>query len=63
LWCSSPKVPEIEQMLSAGAAAHNILLASNALGFGSIRLTGANAYHPFVCDKLILADNERLYFL
>ncbi|MDH3636138.1 MAG: nitroreductase [Gammaproteobacteria bacterium] len=56
----SPKVPEIEQMLSAGAAAHNILLASKALGFGSIWLTGANAYDPFVCDELGLAENERI---
>ena len=48
----SPKIPEIEQMLSAGAAAHNILLASNALGFGSIWLTGANAYDALVCGEL-----------
>jgi len=56
----SPKIPEIEQMLSAGAAAHNILLASNALGFGSIWLTGANAYDPFVCKQLGLDDHERI---
>jgi nitroreductase len=54
------KVPEIEQLLSAGAAAHGILLASNALGFGSIWLTGANAYDPFVRGKLGLAENERI---
>lgn len=56
----SPKIPEIEQILSAGAAAHNILLASNALGFGSIWLTGANAYDPYVCEALGLAENERI---
>lgn len=56
----SPKIPEIEQMLSAGAAAHNVLLASNALGFGSIWLTGANAHDPGVCTELGLADNERI---
>ena len=56
----SPKIPEIEQMLSAGAAAHNILLASNALGFGSIWLTGANAYDPFVCKQLGLGEHERI---
>ena len=56
----SPKIPEIEQLLSAGAAAHNILLASNALGFGSIWLTGANAYDPFVCEQLGLTENERI---
>ncbi len=56
----NPKVPEIEQLHSAGAAAHNILLAANALGFGSIWLTGDNAYDPFVRDELGLAGNERI---
>jgi nitroreductase len=56
----SPKIPQIEQMLSAGAAAHNVLLASNALGFGSIWLTGANAHDPYVRTELGLADNERI---
>jgi len=56
----SPKIPEIEQILSAGAAAHNILLASNALGFGSIWLTGANAYDEYVFEQLGLAENERI---
>ena len=54
------KIPEIEQMLSAGAAAHNILLASNALGFGSVWLTGANAYDSYIHGELELADNERI---
>jgi nitroreductase len=56
----SPKIPQIEQMLSAGAAAHNVLLAANALGFGSIWLTGANAYDEYVRGELGLADNERI---
>ena len=56
----SPKIPKIEQMLSAGAAAHNLLLASTALGFGSIWLTGDNAYDPTVFDALGLADNEKI---
>jgi len=56
----SPKIPKIEQMLSAGAAAHNLLLASTALGFGSIWLTGDNAYDPLVFDALGLADNEKI---
>jgi nitroreductase len=56
----SEKIPEIEQMLSAGAAAHNVLLASNALGYGSIWLTGANAYDDYVRSKLGLAENERI---
>jgi len=56
----SPKIPEIEQLLSAGAAAHNVLLAANALGFGSIWLTGANAYDPYVFGELGLEENERI---
>ena len=56
----SEKIPEIEQMLSAGAAAHGLLLAANALGFGSIWLTGANAYDPYVRNELGLAENERI---
>ena len=56
----NPKVPEIEQMLSAGAAAHSILLASNAMGFGSIMLTGDNAYDRSVCEALGLAANEKI---
>ena len=54
----SPKIPEIEQILSAGAAAHNVLLAANALGFGSIWLTGANAYDEYVHRELGLESTE-----
>jgi len=56
----NPKVPEIEQMLSAGAAAHSILLASKAMGFGSILLTGDNAYDPSVFEPLGLVSNEKI---
>jgi nitroreductase len=56
----SPKIPEIEQILSAGAAAHNVLLAANALGFGSIWLTGANAYDDYVRTELGLHDGEKI---
>ena len=56
----NPKVPEIEQMLSAGAAAYGILLASNAMGFGSIWLTGDNAYDRGVAEPLGLDSNEKI---
>ena len=56
----NPKIPEIEQMLSAGAAAHGILLASKAMGFGSIWLTGDNAYDVSVCEPLGLDSNEKI---
>ena len=56
----NPKIPQVEQMLSAGAAAHNVLLASNAMGFGSIWLTGDNAYDRQVCEALGLAASEKI---
>jgi nitroreductase len=42
------KVPEIEQIVSAGAAAQNILVAAHALGFGGFWRTGAAAYDTTV---------------
>jgi nitroreductase len=47
-------------MLSAGAAAYSILLASNAMGFGSIWLTGDNAYDRGVAEPLGLDLNEKI---
>ena len=41
-----PKVPEVEQLLAAGAAAHAILLALQARGYAAIWRTGAPAYDP-----------------
>jgi nitroreductase len=38
------KIPEIEQALSVGAAAMNMLNAIHALGFGAKWVTGANCY-------------------
>ena len=56
----SPKIPEIEQILSAGAAAQNVLLAANALGFGSVWLTGANAYDDHVRAELDIHESEHI---
>ncbi|MEP7184768.1 MAG: nitroreductase [Rhodanobacter sp.] len=52
------KVPEIEQKLSAGCVAHNILLATYALGFGAQWLTGWAAYDPEAASLLGMAKNE-----
>ncbi|TAJ84299.1 nitroreductase [Reyranella sp.] len=41
-------IPEIEQVLSAGAAAMNMLNAIHLLGFGGMWVTGANVYDPSV---------------
>jgi nitroreductase len=39
-----PKIPAIEQIISAGAAAQNMLVAAHALGFGGMWKTGPAAY-------------------
>lgn len=54
------KVPAIEQILSAGAATHQMALAANALGFGAIWLTGANAHDASVAEALGLDFDDRL---
>lgn len=52
------KVPTIEQKLSAGCVAHNLLLGAYALGFGAQWLTGWAAYDRDAATILGLADNE-----
>jgi nitroreductase len=55
-----PKVPQEEQVLSAGCAAHGLLLAAQELGFGAIWRTGALAHHPQVLAGLGLHTSERI---
>lgn len=55
-----PGVPALEQTLSTGAAAFNLCLAANALGYGTCWITEWIAYSPMVKDGLGLADNERI---
>lgn len=55
-----PKVPKVEQLLSAGCAAHSILLAAQAVGYGAIWRTGDNCYDPVVKEGLGLAPNEEI---
>jgi nitroreductase len=54
------KIPEIEQMLSLGAAAMNMLNAAHALGYGGVWLTGANAFDPQVVTALGLEPTDKL---
>lgn len=56
----NPKIPEIEQLLSAGCAAQHIQLACSSLGYGSIWLTGDNSYDMFIYEALGLDLNERI---
>lgn len=45
---TTAKVPAIEQILAAGAAAQNMMLAAPALGFGAMWKTGDAAYDDTV---------------
>jgi nitroreductase len=59
-----PKVPEIEQLLAAGAGAMNLLNAFHLQGFGAIWLTGPSAYDARLAASLgCLADERVLGFL
>lgn len=55
-----PKVPRQEQVLSAGCAAHSLLLAAQELGFGAIWRTGDLAHHPLVLAGLGVGVNEQI---
>lgn len=54
------KIPEWEQVMSAGAVCQNLLLAANAMGFASQWLTEWYAYDPHVKDALGLRSGERI---
>lgn len=56
----NPKVPEVEQLLSVGAGAMNLLNAFHSQGFGAILLTGPSVYDPAVAAGLGLAGDEQL---
>jgi nitroreductase len=55
-----PKVPKIEQLIAAGAAAQNLINASFALGLGAIWRTGDMAYDDGIKQALGLVTNEML---
>jgi len=54
------KIPEWEQVLSAGAAAMNLVIAAHALGFGAAWITEWYAYDRAVLDALGLAPHEKI---
>lgn len=54
------KIPEWEQVLSAGAAAMNLVTAVHALGYGAKWITEWYAYDRRVLDGLGLAPGERV---
>lgn len=55
-----PKVPQIEQLIAAGAAAQNLINASFALGLGAIWRTGEMAYDDEIKQALGLVTNATL---
>lgn len=58
------KVPKSEQLITAGCAAHGVLLAAYALGIGAVWRTGELSYSPHVAKGLGLeADEEVIAFL
>jgi nitroreductase len=54
------KIPEWEQVLSAGAAAMSLVLAAHALDFAANWITEWYAYDRRVLDALGLAEHERI---
>lgn len=59
-----PNVPPVEQIVAAGCASQNMLLAAEAKGFGAILLTGKNAQDGHVKAFFDLkAEDEIIGFL
>ena len=56
----TPGAPEWEQVLSCGAACQNLVLAANALGFGTNWVTRWFAYSAGVRERMGLAGDERI---
>ena len=54
------KVPEQEQLLSAGSACFALLQAAQALGFGAQWLTGWAAYDEAIARTLGLGEHEKI---
>jgi nitroreductase len=53
-------VPKIEQVISAGCAAHGLLLAAHALGFGAMWRSGKYAFDPVVRKGLRLEEDDEV---
>lgn len=54
------KVPEQEQLLTAGSVCFALLQAAQAFGFGAQWLTGWAAYDPSVARSLQLVGHEKI---
>ncbi|MEN5265868.1 nitroreductase [Stenotrophomonas sp. TWI587] len=56
----SPKVPEAEQLMTAGCVCFALLQAAQAFGFGAQWLTAWMAFDPAVHAHLGLAEGEQI---
>jgi nitroreductase len=54
------KIPEWEQILSAGAACMNLVTAANAIGFATSWLTEWYGYDRAVLERFGLAEHEKI---
>ena len=54
------KIPEWEQVLSAGAVCQNIVVAATALGYAAQWITEWYAYDPVVAEALGLEPHEKV---
>jgi nitroreductase len=54
------KIPEWEQVLSAGAVCMNVIIAAHAQGFAANWLTGWCAYDPRIAETLQVSEGERI---
>lgn len=55
-----PKIPKQEQLLSAAAAAQNIINAAFFSGWGAVWRTGDIAYDPLIAQALGLVTGEQI---
>lgn len=56
----TPGAPELEQLMSCGAAGMNLVHAAHAMGFGANWVTGWAAFSPGIHAALKLAPNEKV---
>jgi nitroreductase len=54
------KIPQWEQILSAGACCYNLCLAANAMGFGSNWVTGWPAFNAKVREALGCDERDKI---
>jgi len=54
-----PKVPEIEQILSAGASVQNLLMAAHFLDIGAMWRTGDLAFNSHLMKLLKFDEHEK----